>query len=53
MGESKLWETWLQNQDQLQDYTNILMLAKVISVLPLSMAAAGKGFSAMKRIKND
>ena len=28
VGESKLWETWLQNQDLLQDYTNILMLGQ-------------------------
>ena len=51
--KSKLWETWLQDEDRLQDYPNLLMLAETVLVLPLSTAAVERGFSAMKRIKND
>ena len=32
-GQSKVWENWLQDQDQLQDYPNILMLAQIVLIL--------------------
>ena len=32
-GQSKLWENWLQDRDQLQDDPNILMLAQIVLIL--------------------
>ena len=37
--QDELWENGLQDPDWLQDYPNILMLAEIVLVLPLSTAA--------------
>ena len=35
------------------EYKNVLMLVEVVLILPMSTACCERGFSAMKRVKND
>ena len=46
-----LWQKMLM--EQTNEYTNILMLVEIILFLPMSTACCERGFSEMKRAKND
>ena len=46
-----LWQRMLTEHEQ--DYPNIVMLVELILILPMSTACCERGFSALKRVKND
>ena len=46
-----LWQRMLTEHEQ--DYPNVLMLVELVLILPMSTACCERGFSAMKREKND
>ena len=46
-----LWQRMLTEHEQ--DYPNVIMLVELILILPMSTACCERGFSAMKRVKND
>ena len=49
----KLWKRVLLDDANRQEFSNILMLVKLVLVFPLSTAVCERGFSTLKRAKSD
>lgn len=47
------WRDFFLDDHRQNEYKNLLLIAELLLVLPLSTAACERGFSSMKRIKND